>query len=272
MSAFTQQIHKAAQHIREQEPNTIDMAIIAGSGLINIMPELQTNSEYSYQDITGLSSPSVMSHQGRLTIGAINNQRIALCQGRYHLYEGYSAQQVSMLVYILSQLGVKKLIITNAAGALNAKYRPGDIMLIDDHINFTGQNPIIGQGDSLGNRFTDMSQAYSSKMIGLAARAATKHQLLCHQGVYVGVLGPSLETSAERRMFARHGGDAVGMSTVIEVIAANHCDMQVLGLSAITNLALGNEQQQVDSLEEVLHYAEVAGQGIKQVINSILTE
>lgn len=272
MLTFAQQLHSATEDIRKKESRSIDIAIILGSGLSGITINLDKTSEFAYQDLFGLASPSVMSHKGTLRIGEMNKQCVAICQGRYHLYEGYSAQQVSMMVYLLAQLGAKKIIITNAAGALNTTFRPGDIMLIQDHINFTGHNPLVGQGDDIANRFVDMSKAYCPDLISNAQSLSKKLDLQCHTGIYAGVLGPSLETSAERRMLAMLGGDAVGMSTIMEVIAANHCNMRVLGISAITNMALGDEQQQVDTLEDVLHYAAIAGQKIKEIIEYVLSE
>lgn len=270
MSVFSQHIKTAAQSVRVHEHRRIDTAIILGSGLSDFIPELENTIALDYKDIDGLTATSVTSHPGRLIFGEHQQQNVAICQGRHHLYEGYTAQQVTTLVYVLAELGVKRLIITNAAGALNANYSPGDVMLINDHINFTGCNPIVGQDDSLGNRFTDMSQAYNRSMIQSAKQAASENQLQVHRGIYAGVLGPSLETSAERRMLATLGGDAVGMSTVMEVIAANQCAMQVLGLSAITNLALGDATQKVDTIEEVLRYAAVAGEKIGVIIDSVL--
>ncbi len=270
MSDFSQLIQAAAMHLRTLESRVIDTAIILGSGLGDIAPSLENSTEFSYQDIPGITATSVTSHHGRISIGEINQRCIAVCQGRHHLYEGYSAQQVAMMVYLLGQLGTKKIIITNAAGALNTNFRPGDIMLIEDHINFTGHNPIVGQGDDLGNRFTDMSRAYCADLLSIAEQAIEGHHINYHKGVYSGVMGPSLETSAERRMLAKLGGDAVGMSTIMEVIAANQCNMQVLGLSAITNMALGDDQQQVDTLEDVLRHAAIAGEGMKKIIAAIL--
>ena len=199
-----------------------------------------------------------------------STKTIAVCAGRIHLYEGFSPQQVSSYVYILNQLGAKELIVTNAAGALNPNYKPGEIMLIEDHINFTGQNPLIGQDESLGMRFPDMSEAYSKRLSQIAGQAAQSLNINLHSGVYAGVTGPSLETSAERRMLRMFGADAVGMSTVTEVIAAKHCSMNILGLSAITNLALGDENQQPDTIESVLENAAVAGKKIKEVVERVL--
>jgi len=270
MSNFLNQINQALQSIRFREDRKIDSAIILGSGLNNFDMELENKVEFNYQDIDNLPATSIVSHQGRLVIGNRNGQCIAICHGRHHLYEGFNAQQVCMLTYILAKLGTSRLVITNAAGALNPAYSPGDIMLLNDHINFTGCNPIIGQDDSLGNRFTDMSNAYDLSLIKLAIDAAKKQEITLHEGVYAGVLGPSLETSAERRMLKVLGADAVGMSTVMEVVAANQCNIQVLGLSAITNMALGNETQEIDTIEKVLHNAAIASLGIKKIINAVV--
>ena len=270
MSTFSQKIQIAANSILAIDQRKIDTAIILGSGLSDIDLGLENCVSLAYENIAGITAPSVESHNGRLLIGNTKQQCIAVCQGRHHLYEGYSAQQVAMLVYILASLGAKKLISTNAAGALNPAYRPGEIMLIQDHINFTGQNPIIGQDNSLGNIFTDMSQAYNADLLETAEKYAKEKIINCHKGVYTGVLGPSLETSAERRMLSTLGGDAVGMSTVMEVIAANQCAMQVLGLSAIANMAVGDDKQQVDTIEDVLRHAAVAGKGIEKIISAVL--
>ena len=270
MPEFLQQIQNAVKKIHSQEPRTIDTAIILGSGLSDIAPELTNTNTLLYKDIINLPEPSVISHHGRLIIGEKHQQCVAICQGRHHLYEGYTAQQVSLMVYLLAQLGTKNIIITNAAGALNPNFVPGDIMLIEDHINFTGQNPIVGQNEDLGNRFVDLSQAYSYNLTNIAKQVCENHNIKHQTGVYAGVMGPSLETSAERRMLAKLGGDAVGMSTIIEVIAANHCNMQVLGLSAITNMALGDEHQQEDTIDEVLRYAAIAGKGMAEIINKVL--
>lgn len=270
MTEFSRMIENAKQHIQSHYSQPIDTAIILGSGLGHCQPDLKNRLRLEYQTIPGLTAPSVPSHDGHLTIGNINQQSVAICQGRHHLYEGYTAQQVAMMVYVLHSLGTKKLIITNATGALNPDFQPGDVMAIQDHINFTGHNPIIGQDKKITNQFVDMSQAYNASLLTKAQQAAAEHGVNFHQGVYAGVLGPSLETSAERKMLSTLGADAVGMSTVIEVIAANHCGMQVLGLSAITNMATGDENQQVDTIEDVLKNAAIAGQEIIKIINAVL--
>lgn len=272
MTELAHTIERAHQSIRKRTTAKIDAAVVLGSGLSNLdlsgYKELHT---IRYADIEGLPVSTAPSHAGELRIVSNNKQTIALCAGRHHLYEGYTAQQVCTLTYLLSTLGAQTLIITNAAGALNAEFTPGDVMLIDDHINATNHNPLIGQDETLGNRFPDMSEAYSNSLLAQAQLAASSQGIDCHHGVYIGVTGPSLETSAERRMFSAMGADAVGMSTVLEVIAANHCGMNVLGLSAITNLALGDDDQSVDTLEDVLRNAAIAGEKITTILNELLT-
>jgi purine-nucleoside phosphorylase len=271
MSTLLESVNNAAKSIRQRFSKPIDCAIILGSGLSNLhLDGFEQVDSIGYNDIEGLPQTTAPTHKGELRLVSNGHKTIALCAGRHHLYEGYNSHQVTTLVYTLAAIGVKTLIITNAAGALNPSFRPGDVMLIEDHINFTGQNPVRGQDESLGILFPDMSQAYNAELLKHATAAASKFSVKCHSGIYIGVMGPSLETSAERRMMRGFGADAVGMSTVLESIAANHCGMKVLGLSAITNLALGGEDQQADTIEEVLKNAEIAGKGMKKILNEIL--
>jgi len=277
MQNFADSIKRSSEYLTNNFSQSIDSMVVLGSGLSNLSLEGYTLEKVvDYKSVPGLPEPTAPSHLGELRLykgqarnGEIKN--IAVCAGRFHLYEGYSAQQVSTLVYTLRQLGTSELVITNAAGALNPDYQPGEVMLIEDHINFTGQNPLIGQDDRFGMRFPDMSEAYSDRLLDSAMSVAGEQGINYHKGVYAGVTGPSLETSAERRMLRLLGADAVGMSTVTEVIAAKHCAMDVLGLSAITNLALGDSEQQPDTIEEVLENAGIAGRLISQVIEGVLT-
>lgn len=273
MTNFSQRVNAAADSIRAQTDIQIDTTIILGSGLSDIdVDGFSQSSVIPYSDIKGLPLSTAPSHKGELRILSNGTKAVAVCAGRHHLYEGYSAAEVSMLTYVIAKLGAQTFIVTNASGALNPSYQPGDIMIIDDHINLTGTNPLIGQDEELGPRFPDMSEAYSRDLVSRASKLADTHGLKHHQGIYAGVTGPSLETSAERRMFRQLGADAVGMSTVTEVIAANHAGMNVLGLAAITNLATGDENQQPDTIEEVLAYAEIAGQGIKKIVEGLLSQ
>lgn len=257
--------------MRTHYADQIDQAVILGSGLSGLKLEgFKPVAEIEYRRIDGLPQSTAPSHAGLLELVSNGEKTVALCSGRQHLYEGYSVLDVCTLVYTLGTLGAKSLVVTNAAGALNPNFKPGDVMMINDHINFTGQNPVIGQGEEFGVRFPDMSKAYHRGHSEQAISAAEQIGITLHSGVYMGVTGPSLETSAERRMFRTLGADAVGMSTVLEVIAANHVGMNVLGLSAITNLALGDENQQPDTIEEVLAHAAVAGDKIKAMLEIVL--
>ena len=275
MSAYSELIKSSSQQLAGQIPKPLDAAVILGTGMASICNTLlsaaTTITEIDNAAIACLTPLSAPGHTGKISVAEVQGKTVAICQGRAHLYEGYSAQQVCTQVYLLQQLGAKELIITNASGALNPSFQPGEIMLIDDHINFTGHNPLTGQDETFGQSFTDMSEAYSKALLKKAAQAAKDNALVCHTGVYAGVTGPSLETSAERRMLRTLGADAVGMSTVLEVIAAKHCGMRVLGLSAITNMALGDDRQQVDTIADVLANAAIAAQGIEKIIVEVLS-
>lgn len=271
MSSIESQIKVAASAVQQQLQCNVDGAVILGTGLNHMVSPSAQSKQISYQEIPGLQLPTVASHQGVLLIEKIGGRNIAFCQGRLHLYEGHSAQQVAFMTYLVRALGASTLVLTNAAGALNKRYRPGDIMVINDHINLTGQNPVIGQGDTLGQRFADMSQAYQKHLAANALRIGSDLSLSVHSGVYAGVTGPTLETSAERRMLAAYGADAVGMSTIIEAIAANHCGLDVCGLSAITNMATGDEHQQADTIEKIFENAAVAATGMKKIIWELLS-
>ena len=266
---FATSVKRAGEQLNEFAEAHINTMVILGTGLGD-MVECQDQPTLAYNQIHGMHGTSVMSHRGNITLARDTNGVTAFCHGRLHLYEGYSAQQVAFLTYAMAAAGASKLIVTNAAGALNPEYHPGEIMLIEDHLNTTGHNPIVGQADDLGMRFTDMSDAYARDQIQRILKICNEQNLAVRQGIYAGVLGPSLETSAERRMLRSFGADAVGMSTVMEVIAANHCAMQVIGLSAITNRATGDEGQQPDSIDEILEHAAHAGTKIKKIIAAIL--
>lgn len=245
----------------------VDLAIILGSGLGQLVEAVQAPLSIPYAEIAGLPVSTAPGHAGRLVIGALHGRRTALMQGRLHLYEGWRAQDVALPVYLLKALGARRLIVTNAAGALNPDFRPGEVMLIEDHLNFTGANPLTGPDEpSLGLRFPDMSRAYDPDLRAAAIAAGPG----LRRGIYAGIAGPSLETSAERRWLRASGADAVGMSTVIEVIAAAHAGLPVLGLSAITNAATGGPDQQPDTIESVLAQAAIAGTTIAAILAALI--
>lgn len=249
----------------------VETAIILGSGLGGLAEAVTDPTRVPYAEIDGLPVSTAPGHAGELVIGRLHGQRCALMRGRLHLYEGWSARDIALPVYLLKRLGARRLIVTNAAGALNAAFAPGAVMLIGDHLNFTGSNPLTGPDEpDLGPRFPDLSRAYDPGLRALARAAADAIGLDLREGIYAGIAGPSLETSAERRWLRAGGADAVGMSTVIEVIAAAHAGLPVLGLSAISNGATGGPDQQPDTIEAVLENAALAGHDISRLLARLL--
>jgi purine-nucleoside phosphorylase len=256
---------------RPRLSETPEIAVILGSGLGQLAEAVEDAAAIPYAEIPGFPVSTAPSHAGRLLSGRLFGRPAILMQGRVHLYEGWSAQDVALPVQLMRRLGAGTLIVTNAAGALNPDLPPGGPMLIEDHLNFTGANPLTGANDDgLGPRFPDMSRAYAPELRARALEAARDLAEPLPAGIYAGIAGPSLETSAERRWLRATGADAVGMSTVLEVIAANHCGMQVLGLSAITNPADGGPDQQPDTIEEVLENAAAAGAAIARLLERLV--
>jgi purine-nucleoside phosphorylase len=216
------------------------IAIVLGSGLGTLAESAQLETRITYSDIPHMPVSTAPGHAGTLSLGTLEGRPVALLSGRAHLYEGYGPEQVVFAVRLMRRLGAEALIVTNAAGGVNLDFYPGLLMLISDHINLTARNPLVGPADSrIGLRFPDMSEAYDARLRGLARAAAEELELPLAEGVYLGLLGPNYETPAEVRMVRILGGDAVGMSTVLEVIAAHHMGMRVLGISCITNMAAG---------------------------------
>lgn len=235
-----QRIQETTHYIQTKIYKQPTIGLILGSGLGVLADEIHNAVTIKYEEIPNFPESTVSGHKGQLVIGELNGKQVIAMQGRFHYYEGYKMKEVTFPVRVMKQLGVQILIVTNAAGGINKYYTPGDLMLITDHINFTGENPLIGKNDpELGKRFPDMLSAYDHKLIDHATRCATNLSLNIQKGVYVGVTGPTYETPAEVQMFQMLGGDAVGMSTVPEVIVANHANMRVLGISCISNMASG---------------------------------
>jgi purine-nucleoside phosphorylase len=256
---------------RQRVGAPVELGLILGSGLGELAEAVEDARVLPYADIPGFPVSTAPGHAGELVAGTLFGRRVAVMRGRLHLYEGWTAQEVALGVRLLADLGATRLVVTNAAGALSPELAPGDVMLIEDHLNFTGQNPLTGRNDpALGLRFPDMSRAYDPELRRLAIEAAAAAGVALRRGVYAGVAGPSLETSAERRFLRAAGGDAVGMSTVVEVIAAVHAGMRVLGLSAITNSATGGPEQALDTIESVIAVAAEAGKRIRQVMAQLI--
>jgi purine-nucleoside phosphorylase len=246
-------IDEAAAYIRARTRVHPHLAIILGSGLGALADVIERDTTIPYRDIPHFPQSTVEGHQGNLVPGILEGKPVVAMQGRVHLYEGYEAADVVFPVRVMRALGAETLLVSNAAGGLNRQWAAGDLMVIADHINFMGRNPLIGSNEpDLGPRFPDMSCPYDPALIRLAETAALQEDIALRKGVYVAVVGPSYETPAELRMLARWGADAVGMSTVPEVIAARHMGMRVLGLTAITDMATGEQ------VESVTHEAVLA--------------
>lgn len=264
-------LEQALASIRRVSDRRCRVGLILGSGLGGIADKVENPIRIAFETIDEFPVSTAPGHEGALILGDLFACPVALLQGRFHLYEGWNVADITLAVRTLKSLGADTLIITNAAGALNETYRPGELMLITDHMNFTGENPLIGSNDdNIGLRFPDMSRAYSPELLSLAQRVLSDNGMEHHLGVYAGVIGPSLETSAERRFYRNAGADSIGMSTVIEVIAAVHAGCRVLGMSAITNVATGNPDQAPDTIEEVFENAVIAGRKIDLMLQHLL--
>lgn len=233
-------MNEAVEYVRRRTPLRSLIGVILGSGLGDFADELEERTEIPYAEIPGWPKATAVGHAGKLVVGKVGVREVAVMAGRAHLYEGYSAAQVVFPVRVLGKLGVRGLVVTNAAGGINLSYRRGGLVLISDHINLQGANPLVGPNDeSLGPRFPDMSEAYSRRYREIARAVAAELGIELGEGIYAAVLGPSYETPAEIRYLRTIGADLVGMSTVPEVIAANHMGMRVLAISCVTNMAAG---------------------------------
>ncbi len=248
------------------------IGIILGTGLGELGERISVDRDFPYQDIPGFPHSTVPGHAGRLVAGTLGGKEVLAMQGRVHFYEGYHLEKVTFPVRVMSKAGIEILIVSNAAGALNPNYSAGDVMVISDHINFTGQNPLIGPNlEDFGPRFPDMTRVYDPALINLAEAAAVEEKIRLHKGIYIGVTGPSMETPAETRFLRMTGADAVGMSTIPEVIVAAHCGLRVLAFSAISNVNLPDCMKPAP-IEEVLANAAVAGRKMVRVIERVLRQ
>ncbi len=268
------QVTEAASAIRAHTTLTPAIGIILGSGLGDLANEVQDASAIPYTEIPHFLRSTVHGHAGRLLLGTLENTPVVMMQGRVHFYEGYSLQALTMPTRVMHALGAQILIVTNAAGGLNPAYRPGDFMLIRDHINLpglAGANPLMGPNDErFGERFPALAHAYDAELRQIAREAAAQYaDVTLHEGVYVMVSGPSYETGAELKFLRTIGGDAVGMSTAPEVVVARHEGMRVLGLSLITNSATGEATEKVNHAE-VLSTAEAARVRFAMLAHGIL--
>lgn len=270
MSGLLTKIQETLDVIRRKTGDEYQTGIILGTGLGGLVKEISIDCEFDYSELPHFPLSTVESHHGKLIFGSINGKKIVAMQGRFHYYEGYSMQQITYPVRVMKFLGVKTLLVSNACGGMNPSFRRGDIMLMTDHINLLGDNPLIGKNeDELGPRFPDMSEPYSMKLISKAEEIAAKNGIPVQKGVYVAVPGPNLETRAEYRFLRTIGADVVGMSTVPENIVANHMGMEVLGFSIITDECFPDTLKPVD-LSEILEAAATAEPKMTRIMGEVI--
>jgi purine-nucleoside phosphorylase len=270
MQHLRAQIAESADYIRSRWNARPRCGIILGSGLGSVGESIELDVAIEYGEIPNFLKSTAVGHKGRLLCGKLGRVPVIGMQGRFHCYEGYSAERATFPVRVMHALGIELLIVSNAAGGLNPNYASGDIMVIDDHINMLNRNPLVGvNDDELGPRFPDMSAPYDRRLGDQALAIARKHDFACHRGVYVAMLGPTYETRAEIRMTRYIGGDAVGMSTVPEAIVAAHAGLRVLGLSTITNMCSPDKPHSTSG-DEVVATAETAREKLLAIVSGTI--
>jgi purine-nucleoside phosphorylase len=273
MTGLREQIREAVEFIRTRTRLKPEIGIILGTGLGGLAKEIRKEAVIDYEEIPHFPISTVESHHGKLIFGKLAGKRVVAMQGRFHYYEGYTMQQITFPVRVMGAkggLGVKTLLISNAAGALNPLFRRGDVMMIVDHINLLGDNPLIGPNDDkIGPRFPDMSEAYSKKLVALAEDTALEQKIRVQKGVYVAMTGPNLETAAEYRFLRIIGADAVGMSTIPETIVANHMGVKVLGISIITDECFPDALKPTN-VEEIIAVANKAEPKLTKIMKEVV--
>ena len=259
MNSTNSRITEAADFLRERIKKQPLIGMITGTGLGSLTEKMEVDLRLPYKEIPNFPISTIKGHAGILVFGRLANKSVITMEGRFHIYEGYSPKDISFPIRVMSKLGINYLFISSATGGLNLQFEPDDLMIVTDHINLTGNNPLLGPNlDQFGSRFPDMSEVYDCDLITLAREKALEAGVSLRQGVYVGVLGPSLETPAETRFLRMIGADAVGMSTVSEVIVGAHCGLKIMVIVVITNVHRPEVMQKI-SIEEVIASAEKAG-------------
>lgn len=249
-------VENAVEYIKKRVNYNPEIALILGSGLGDFANLLTDTTEIPYKDLKGFPVSTVKGHDGKFVFGTLHGKKVVCMKGRFHLYEGYLSKQTVLPIYVLKMLGITTLVVTNAAGGVNTNYSAGDLMIINDHVNLSGQNPLIGGNIiDFGEQFIDMSKDYDKEYIKLLNKIAEENGIKVQNGVYVQLTGPSYETAAEIRAYRVLGIDAVGMSTVQEVIAANQCKLRVAGVTCITNMATGVKPNAILDHKEVVETA-----------------
>jgi purine-nucleoside phosphorylase len=266
------QIKHTTDYIKSKTSFEPEIGIILGTGLGNLVTKIEVDTEIMYSTIPNFPISTVEFHTGKLIFGTLAGKKVVAMQGRFHLYEGYNTKQITFPVRVLKELGIKALFVSNACGCLNPEYRKGDLMIINDHINLQPDNPLVGTNyEELGPRFPDMSEPYSLNLIQKGQKIAEKHNITCHTGVYVSVTGPNLETRAEYRYLRIIGADVVGMSTVPEVIVANHMSLPVFAISVITDEGFPETLKKVD-ISEIIKIAGEAEPKMTTIMEELINE
>lgn len=264
------QIEEAVAKIRQHWDGTPKAGIILGTGLGSLAQKIDEEAKLDYEDIPNFPRSTATSHAGRLICGRLNGLPVMAMEGRFHMYEGYSLKQITLPVRIMRRMGAEILVVSNACGGMNPYFAAGDIMVIEDHINLMGDNPLIGiNDDRLGPRFPDMCEPYDKRLIQSALEVARRENIGAHQGVFVAVSGPNLETRAEYRFLRMIGADAVGMSTVPEVIVAAHCGLRVVGFSIVTDLCFPDSLEPVD-IDKIIATANAAEPKLTALVMGVL--
>ena len=262
--------NEAADAIRERWDKTPKAGVILGTGLGPLTKEIEVEAEIPYEEIPNFLSSTAVGHAGRLVCGTLDGAAVMAMEGRFHMYEGYHLKHVTLPVRVFKALGADLMVVSNAVGGMNPNYALGDLMVIDDHINLMGDNPLIGiNDDRLGDRFPDMSEPYVQRLGEVALETARRENFVCHKGVLVAIAGPNLETRAEYRFLRQIGADVVGMSTVPEIITAVHAKLPAFGVSVVTDLCLPDALEPAD-VETIIRVAEEAGPKLLAVVRSVI--
>jgi len=272
MLELYEQISAAVSMIRSHWSGTPYAGIILGTGLGGLTADIEIEATLEYESIPHFPTSTAISHRGRLVCGRLEGVPVMAMEGRFHMYEGYPLKQITLPVRVMRAMGAELLIVSNACGGLNPYFREGDLMLIEDHINLMGDNPLIGiNDDRLGPRFPDMCEPYDRKLIAKALQIARREDIVAHQGVFVAVAGPNLETRAEYRFLRQIGADAVGMSTVPEVLVAIHAGMRVVGFSIVTDMCLPDALHPAD-VAKIISIANAAEPKLRTLVRGVLRE
>lgn len=273
MDNYLEQIKGAAAFIDQQVGGTFEVGIVLGTGLGALADEIEVSHELNYSDIPHFPQSTVESHAGKLLFGTLSGKLVVAMQGRFHYYEGYDMKEVTFPMRVMKFLGVKLLMMGSAVGGLNPDYATGDLMIINDHINLQGEHPLRGKNyDELGPRFPDMLHTYDKSLVAKGMSIAKAHDMACHEGVYLSLQGPTLETPAEYRFLYRIGADVVGMSTVPEVIVARHMGMKVFAICAITDMGYPPENIREMTLEEIIQIAGECEPKMTLIIKTLLEQ